>query len=945
MADPWAEFRRPAVPTTAEPAAAPAIDPWAEFRAVPTASVAAPTGGVNVTIRPQDQAKDSVAPVAKTAAAAPPSAAGQVAEYADHTAAVAAREGVRGFSQLVGLPFDLAQSGLEFLGLPEGGARPSGLIDRAINAPAELIGALTGTNANPQPQDAFQRIVGRAGKEIGATAVPLGAALGAASRLGAEGVKAAGPLTKYLVEPALKNPTGLISREAGYATAAGLGAGTANEIAGNEQNGDNFWSDIAGSIAGVTAAGVGQRTAGALYGLGAGALGSPRFVDDVVQEEVAGRLVNSSTQMAEQAAANGGLVTDTTPLVNALRGRAEVEEVIPGYQANIGDRTRDPGLLAFSFDQDAARGGARNARQINNETAVNARLAGLDPNGDPAQFRAAVQSGRDQRIAQADSIADMFGGEMAATGQRLVPATIAEARGATVRGSVEEAERAARDIERAAYEGIEGTVAPAPLAERFARITESLPEAYRDLAPANLAAIPARLGDEAALTEMNALRSRLTTEARNAVSGPQPDSNRARILNQYVTALDSYVDEAVDPDTLQQLTGARATSRNANERFNRPNDPLAAVLSRREGRPDVQDSAVTGRFVQPDTGQASNIDRLLTETDTTGGAAATRSAIRDEILSDVQRRGLADRPEQLRTYLDQYGTVFSRFPDLRAELDRAGSVSELGTSARKIADETRRDLTTPGRSATASYLKYDDTGTVEAVRTVTASPQPREAARELLEAAGNTPEARQNARGALWEVVKTKLYSANSQTGERRVNPRLLRDMFNDPKTTAVADELWADNPEDLTDIKKVFNVLAGAEGSVRAGTPGATSTSRTLGGGLDNPISPASLSASLRAVNQGRASPTVTGIEIASRWLRGRSAQVQKNAIDALASQVVNNPGMAADLLEKFNPADYAAKRRSITQKYGVRATQIINLLDEANGQDDTRDAVMGDD
>lgn len=70
----------------------------------------------------------------------------------------------------------------------------------------------------------------------------------------------------------------------------------------------------------------------------------------------------------------------------------------------------------------------------------------------------------------------------------------------------------------------------------------------------------------------------------------------------------------------------------------------------------------------------------------------------------------------------------------------------------------------------------------------------------------------------------------------------------------------------------------------------------------------------------------------------------MQARAIDQMTSAVVNNPGLAADLLEKYNPVDWAAKRRMITQKYGVRVTQALNVLDNAHDQDDVRDAITGD-
>ena len=68
----------------------------------------------------------------------------------------------------------------------------------------------------------------------------------------------------------------------------------------------------------------------------------------------------------------------------------------------------------------------------------------------------------------------------------------------------------------------------------------------------------------------------------------------------------------------------------------------------------------------------------------------------------------------------------------------------------------------------------------------------------------------------------------------------------------------------------------------------------------------------------------------------------MQSRAIDTIASAVVNNPDLAADLLEKYNPADYAARRRLVTQKYGVRATQLLNLLDEAHAESEGQDPLV---
>ena len=50
----------------------------------------------------------------------------------------------------------------------------------------------------------------------------------------------------------------------------------------------------------------------------------------------------------------------------------------------------------------------------------------------------------------------------------------------------------------------------------------------------------------------------------------------------------------------------------------------------------------------------------------------------------------------------------------------------------------------------------------------------------------------------------------------------------------------------------------------------------------------------------------------------------------------------MAADLLEKYNPATAAARRQMLTQKYGVRATTLLNIMDEAENDDPVLSAIQ---
>jgi hypothetical protein len=758
--------------------------------------------------------------------------------------------------------------------------------------------------------------------------------------------------TGRALETAAVDPGGAAARATAGAVAAGTGAGVANEIAGNPQiGGDNFWSDLLGSVAGVAGAstlGGGVKT---VADMARAVTGNPNLSSEVVRGEVADRLINNSTEMGQQFVDTGAV--DTAPLVSKLRAPSPAEEVVPGFRANIGDRTQDTGLATMAYNQDAAMPGAANSRRAGNEQAIGRRMDELAPEGNAGQFRADIQTSVDQRLAAQDDAVRTAETEFNRAMGGLQPGErMAEGRGAAIREGVENAERAAREVERAAYQDIQGNVDAAPFAEAFDGVTNGLrladQQAITDLG-ATLG-IPHQLAGRdlpVHIQEMTALRSRLTTAQRNANRGPQPDSNRARVIGRYIDALDTALEGAgVDEGTLAQLQRARDTSRWVNERFNRPGDPLALTMSRKEGRPDVPDSAVASKFVQPDTGQVSNLDRLFAETDLSSRGAGTRQAIRDEILSRLPQEGSGEIGE----FMQRYSGALSRFPGLEAEIRQAAGAAGTAEQTRTAAAATQRDLTTPGRSPEASYLRYSDDRTVDAVRSVINAPDPRAATRQLLDAAGRTKASIENARAAFWtDIQKGGRLSAPGVTGEDRWSGRKLRDLLDDPKRSAVLEELYSDNPEQLDDIATVFDALAKSESSVRAKAAGTSGTAQGRGavtGRFDPALSASSLASRVRSVHRGQLSPGIAAIDVLTTWMRRRSAQVQARAIDSLASAVVNNPDLAADLLEQFNPADYAAKRRTILQKYGVRATQVLNLLDEAQApQDDTMDVINGDD
>ena len=904
----------------------------------------------------------------------------------------------QGASMVLGAPVDLINNAPRLANLLPGVEGVGPLSENPVGGRAMVDSILRGGGLieDYEPRNAKERIANRVGEEIGATAVPVGGAIAKAStmpvsvvnRMAANPASVGEGIAAQFLQPAAVNPVGLGAKEAYYAAAGGLGAGLANETFG----GDNPLVDLGGSIAGTLVAGTGAGVAGGVRNLAAGITGSPKFADDVAQSAVSERIINSSADLQEQASrlASAGIdpsQLSTDRLVAALRMAAPVEEAIPGYRANIADRTQDPGLATLAFGADSNSPGFAAVRRTGNEAAVNERMGAMAPDGDPERFRTDLQTGVDAQIGTAQAGQEAAQGMFDNIVQALQPVMReAGARGSAIRSALADAYGAAQENVRGLYGKLDdkGTlVDPAPLvqsaksvdmnlapndAKRFRPVEASTIEEMMpgDRAPlrdtgivnefnrpvfAETAAAPkggdvpalpgeaiGRPGTTVPLSDVTAIRSGLTDDLRAAQRAG--NSQQGRVLNQYIEAIDTYLDDALGDGMRAALDEARTARRDVGERFERPGTALDAILGKREGGGyAMDDSAVPAKIAQPDQGNLTDLRAALTEA---GTDARLRDGLADEVRSDVTTRGLLDKPTALGRYMADRQVLLGEFPELRAQLEEAGVSKATLDAAEKTAAETTKRLTTPGRSAEASYLKNVE-DPAAAIRSVIANPDPRKAVADLVATAGS-PKAKADMRAALWEEVKRAgKMDAPGTGGETRWNGKKLKRMFEDPKFAAVAEELWADDPEDLANIKTVFEALAGAEGSSRARVPGSSGTAQALSGKLDPALTASSLASRARSVSRGQLSPVIAVVDVLGTWLRRRSAQVQSRAIDTLTAAVVNNPGLAADLLEKYNPATAAARRKMMTQKYGVRATSLLNIMEEAESEDPVLDAVEG--
>lgn len=923
-------------PVVAQPD--PAQDPWAAF---PPAETPVQSTGLAGTVEEAlgGLIPPPVAPATPAAPSAPFSIGGTGASLADGV-----REGV---AMMLGAPVDIVNNAPRLANLLPGVDGVGPITDEPIGGrqTIDMLLRLGGLVPDRVPENGAERIANRTGREIGATLVPAAGALAGAAAKGTAAVNrmAATPtslgesLAGQFLQPAAVAPGQMAAREGSYALASGLGAGVANEVAGENAG---VVSDLAGSLTGALGLGIGNTLLGGARNAVAAATGNPAYLDDMMRENIAKNLVANSTHAGERLARD--LPLDMQPLADQLRMRAPVEDAVPGYVANIADRSGDPALAAFTYNTDTAFPGAANARRVANDAAVGDTMAAIAPDGNPARFRGDLQSAVDQKITAATSEADlvrqMFDEQALALQPGMADAT---ARGSSIRSGVADAYGRAKGEVDALYGALDTTtpVDPRPLIERGAAVDASLaPNDAKRFRPAEADTILGMTPDAPVpLSDVMATRSGLTDDVRAARAAGQRQA--ARVGDQYRMAIDDFLEQSLPPAERTKLDTARAARRDVADRFERPGTGLARTLGPREGGGyALDDSAVPGVFAQSDQGNLTDLRSLLREAGTDQGV---RDGLADQVRSEVVSRGLLDKPQQLGAYIAQRNTLLSEFPELRTQLEQAGATRAQLDAADKAAKTLSRDLTTPGRSPEASYLRYGDDRSLDAVRTLVNASDPRAATRQLVDAAG-TPTARADLRAALWQEVRNRgQMSAGNSSGGTRWNGRQARDLFNDPKFAAVADELWSDDPEDLANIRQVFDALAGAEGSTRAKAPASSGTAQALSGKYDPALTSASIASRVRNVQRGVVSAPITAVDLISTWLRRRAGQVHARAIDQITASVVNNPGLAADLLERYNPATAGAYKRMLTQKWGVRATSIINVLDEAGTEDPVTDAL----
>ena len=798
-----------------------------------------------------------------------------------------------------------------------------GYLDAGNNAVADTLGV---ERPRVEADGPAERVVERVGEMLGGAILPAGAAVNAGQKIGVEGARAGNWFMRNFIEPAAVDPARYLAKEAGAAAAAGTGAGLTNEAVRGSGGQPGFWSDFLGGIGGLGVYGVGNIMARTAGDIGRAVLRSPQYTDEIVRQSAAGKIAQS---MGAEANAHG--VVDTAPLVDWINRGRRVD--IPGFSESLGDRTGLPNVQALEYGRSGLDEAGKFAeRRASNAAAIDAAMQRNAPSESALSgtLRQELDLERTRRLGDASAAAQAAQAEADAVAQRLQSVLPAEARGADIRAALEGASADAKKIVDDAWTKFRANgdkIDVAPLADRFDSVTNRLAQVEQQkFAPAE-AAVPRRLADKAGeapysqimnatpeasvpLREVTGIRSALTDAQRVAATAGK--ANEARVIGQYIDALDQHVGDVMPAAARGDYEAARAVTKDFHDRFSRPQTAVAQTLDKREGMYAQPDSGVAGRFLQEDNGRLSDFRALMDEA---GADPRVKTALRDQVLSDVQARGLLDKPEALDAHLGRYSTVLKEFPDLQKELGGAAGVRRALSDAQTAEKTLVSDLgneAKPGRSTVGQYLRFGDENAEKAMRGVMNSADPRKSVDDLLTFAGDTPASRESAKRIYWDIMQKDARAGGATTktsdGAQPWNPARLKAFVDDPAKAAVAERIYADNPEHLTNIRQIAEAIQNVDTRAAGKAVNASGTAQSRRAVL----TPESLQSRFYAYKRGQVGIPYLATSIAATLARNSIKKAQTDAIGRLMDEALLNPDVAATLLKENNPANRAALAKS---------------------------------
>lgn len=719
-----------------------------------------------------------------------------------------------GIARGLGAPVDLVAAGLSAIGVGTGDAFGG---SESIRRGMQNIGIAL-------PEEPPSTLGGQFAQGVGEAAgflLPTG--------LVARGMQALGPLASgiggRIMEPFVRGPLAATTAE----LAAGGGARVGGELASQATEGQ--YGDIARPFGEVVGGLLGAMAPGAAVS------GATRAIQAA---PVAGTAIRAAQAAIVPFTTAGGRVRASDRLRSLSadpEGQAALlqQESIGGLSPAV--QTGDPNLIALERSILERNPALRDQFAANRRASnVALREAARAPAGEygMADTRAFIEGRRASFVQGIQNRIEAARQEALRTIQTLDPQRAPGENSAIVRQELERAYNDANDIERELWGSIPRSVTvPTSQAKRvFADIDQNTPRAQKSDIYGDARRFLASDGefqDIETVNEMHGLYNRLRRDAREAIAGPVPNQNRARISNILADAIWedlTFSPSMMDTALANQLNEAREFTRTMNEAFGQ--GVVGDVLSQtRAGgeriAPEMTLGATVGRggtagaVASRQIGGAINFPQPRPSS-----MATTGDAVQDFLREGIRRvaapGGRDFSPQAAARFAEQNRELLQQYPQLRSQLDQAIAAGQGAARAEERLGGIVSAATDPRRSVSAAIEAARPGSEIE--RSIFGAKNPVAAAREVARQAARD-ETGVAVSGLKGGFVDYLMQQAKSGPADAAGNPTIsgnnLVGFLRDNKNRAVAASILG--PEDLKRLDAIAEEFQKLEVARGAGT------------------------------------------------------------------------------------------------------------------------------
>ncbi len=798
-----------------------------------------------------------------------------------------------GLAQVLGLPVDLVNAALGMVGAGS---------DQPVGGSAQLQGLIEGTPlAGAEPQTFAERMTRRVGEEIGATAVPIGAA-GAVARGGRAATSALG---RAVTQPFQAAPAATTATELGLASSAGAGAGLAQEVAPGSTG-----AELAGQVAG----GLGPSAATSLA-RGA-ARGFQRNIRPIrgpaVQREAAERLQTTS-------------IDPDRAVANIERNQALARQT-PGLEVETAALAGDPGISALQKQRTQAnpqlQGAIEGMRASANQT-LRQSLDDIAPANDAGviEFQAGVRQSVDRMLGAVDKRIDdaikSADQQISQLGTGRGSAEASDATRAELQAAATEFTQQARlkfdqvdpfdtvettvDKITAAIRGIRRNRSPAENAANFpSDIVQALGRiaprnqvpASPILGPGGQTARPAQvLPRVATFKDIRAFRSRILDEIRLEESRIPSNRRRTANLNRILKGTDETLDDIAlgktdaPSDAVERLRAANSFFKAGNDKFRK--GPVGRVLRKGKLGDDlVPRSATIAEFFRAGKGSRESVNAL---TDALGDKIVpeVEDFVADDIFAKtVGTNGRID-PQRLRRWMTQHRQPLQSFPTIRQKLANAASAEDLVAERVGLRARTARDV---DKGILGLVLNRDPE---DAIKTVFSGGQATQRMRRVFGLVKGNAKAERGLRRGIWDHLadsfeRGPLAKRKDITGTVFLRPESMQDFIKRHTKTLMAAGY---TPQQIRRLKIISEQAEIARRGPSVGLP-------TSKGAEKSTFSLNQLLSRAYGVARGVVSTRFVASEVGSRVVNTFISRLSEERVVALLEGALVDPELARMLL-----------------------------------------------